>query len=380
MNLATRKTKTQKFLLDVLKFALGEQTRKKYLNGPNIVKLVSYVIPEPYELSENYVEESIDVLNVYLQVAQKNFPKSRAFGAIIYNELFARVSRNIQYVLRNYPPQKQPIFKELDRIESELDSIKQERSLRRLPMRSPTLAGSCRSATTIGDFLQIRLSVLRSVAPKFLKWDTNVAPGRVMLDKDYNVKSVSESILQAIQRSPSNIVYFEIQSPNHVFSALLYKCSNTLVVLNSFNFRDEIDIHFRPQLMAFMKTNGMAVDKIYIFPQDLPGFESYNLQSNDKSRAEQGQCQDWSIIMAYLFAKEFDCEDVPKAQDETTAEYFDTFPNVTVSQEPQPNANVIFLEKVASFLSNIIEYSEDLKSYVDIQREIGIFGGALVSK
>jgi hypothetical protein len=164
-----------------------------------------------------------------------------------------------------------------------------------------------------------------------------------------------------------------------VFAGLYYKCSKSIIVLDTKSSSEDINVHFRVQLFNLLKQNGLPLEKIYIFPNDLPGFESYNLQENDNFRTQQGQCQDWSLMLGYLFVKEFDCEDVPIAEDETNVNFFESFVTATVQQSevPPENSTVTFLERVASFYVGLVEYAEDLKSYVDVQREIGLFGGKM---
>lgn len=263
-----------------------------------------------------------------------------------------------------------------------IDSIKRARqqiigNLRRLPPRVP-----------ISDENSVRSATCRPVAnredtlrrSKFALQSVGVTPSYIPITdayfKDNTIRAtVSLTTYEAVDRYESYILFQDLfirtdsnratfASIYHAIGTLLYKSVytfqeqdyevKTLVILNTWNFGSlypgmlrlcsDIAARYNANLLLFPDNAGLHLD----------------LQSKDDENFAHGQCQDWSLLLAYYFAKQF-----------TYIPYL--FRIVAGSEKLDSKFKPEFLADVKNWYLNLYEQSRTPRSYARLWAASGLF-------
>ena len=158
--------------------------------------------------------------------------------------------------------------------------------------------------------------------------------------------------------SSNATVYTDLLQYGHVTGSLLNvsRSSITLLVLNTWTF--DSDTYFRIK-SADLTYTGLKV-KVFVFPNDALGNRNeFDLQDKDECNFKKGQCQDWSLLICWLFAKSFGTGD---ALDQTI--YYS-------SGKVKPD----FVRNVAKFYYDLYERTRTPQEYSTIWSQSLLFGG-----
>ena len=238
-------------------------------------------------------------------------------------------------------------------------SIDIARRIRRLPLRFNFQ--DRRSGCLLNE---IRDTTLQRVAPKFEALGVKVLSDwplgyKTGYDETSGVLETEASeLLQHVK--DASVSYVDVETFAHVMGSLFVRNSNPagphmFIILNSWYIEDAE--------RANMKFDGLAEKNVYVyvFPNDIGEFaENIDIQRFDFWRYGEGQCQDWSLILAY--------------------EFFKTFQSKLSLARPNSKAWTDGFKVVVAKWYDGIDSDVKSRSFVlDLQRQVGLLGGAELS-
>lgn len=138
---------------------------------------------------------------------------------------------------------------------------------------------------------------------------------------------------------------------SHAISPLVFLKKGAkpiVVVVNAWHFPETT-----ASVLSHLSPVGQDA-KVHIFPNDAISDEDKSFQNVQENDAGEGQCQEWSVILAYKFAKAFTYDDLlPQSRGEAVAQDYSSL-----------------YAKVKVFYKHLND-----KNLTDLQRETGLLGG-----
>lgn len=375
-----RIVKIKRYLSKVSSFSLGESRKTSYAQEYSQKIVDQILVPNKFNiLNWRDVSNANTIIEAMFDFIEKQQKKIRPFARDTYSSILKNLKRKLINRLDTYvtlSPNQSLAQTHADSIKSTFTDLFDDLysrlleiaplSLRRLPLRSsitssacPSLttgrspAGSCRSSCI--DDTQ-RSKVFTQIQPAFGELGVSVTNSNLFLSETETLQYVrplfaTEEILYF-----DTIITFASIGFSHVIGSLYYRQNGTVVLLNGY-------YDSRLGSLRSMMYQALGVQKIYILPNDLRDRkDDFNIQAEDLSRFGEGQCQDWSFLLAYEFAKRFNSDSIPTPQ-------FNLFLQLISTEEQQ------FIDNCVDFYTYMEKLSHDVSAIADLQRSVGLYGG-----